>query len=440
MPKKDKKKKDPPPKELSLEEKATSLLLSIVYNIITIIVVICVGVLSVTHMRFTQTNLLPDCATAIPFTNVPITPKQVHIDYISNQCSKGDMCSIKSYYPVNYNKKIINGSYLYKVIRILTKSPHSNVIGNYIGSIFATMSQNYASVYTSITSLFNSILPELFIFLFGTIFILGAHLISIIYATILGIISFFTYAKLFFYKKEIVTLNDEKFAEWKEGAYGMWDGFNIFYSLFIYFVLFIGVLPAITPACTIFSIFMFLSISLTPFFLLRLYSSTKDIDKVIQSNASKMAFGVTDDETNMSGGGAIEEESESNTDSRNGNASDDEDGNVNGQPHPNMPKRFTLFSHFKKFVKVYRNFIIFAMSIMLAIDIWRLFGTYALWVTVFTIVLLWLFSEVYQPYKIKDADKFTTFLLGTDQAEKVCKTGEIKPDDNSRKWYFLWLM
>ena len=185
---------------------------------------------------------------------------------------------------------------------------------------------------------------------------------------------------------------------------------------------------------------MFLSISLTPFFLLRLYSSTKDIDKVIQSNASKMAFGVTDDETNMSGGGAIEEESESNTDSRNGNASDDEDGNVNGQPHPNMPKRFTLFSHFKKFVKVYRNFIIFAMSIMLAIDIWRLFGTYALWVTVFTIVLLWLFSEVYQPYKIKDADKFTTFLLGTDQAEKVCKTGEIKPDDNSRKWYFLWLM
>lgn len=442
---KENKKNESSPKELTLKEKALSVLMSTVYNLINIIIIIFVGVLSVTHMRFTQTNLLPDCATAAPFTHDPVTPEQVHIDYISNKSSKGDMCSIKAYYPVNYNKKIINSSYLYKVIRILTTDPHSNVLGNYVGSIFASMAQSYASVYTSITSLFNSILPELFIFLFGIIFILVAHGISIVYTTILGVISFFTHANLFYYEKEIIELNKEQFANWKEGGSGMWDGTNIFYSLFIYFLLFMGLI-AIIPSCSTFSLFMFLSISFTPFFLLRLYTSTKDIDKVIQKNANKMTFGLnndnTGDETNMSGGGEVEnDENDDNAgQSESGNASDDEGGNVNGQPHPNMPKRFTIISHLKKFVKVYRNLVLFVVSIMLIIDTRRVFGSYASGVTIFSIVLLWFFSNLYNSYKIKDSDKFTTFLLGTTQAEKECTSPTIKTDDTGRKWYFLWLM
>ena len=113
------------------------------------------------------------------------------------------------------------------------------------------------------------------------------------------------------------------------------------------------------PTCTTLSLFMFVSIVFTPFFLLRLYTSTKEIDKVIQKNADKMTFGVdsgSSDDKNMKGGADDKDEDKDDDkdddkegDKKNdGNASDEEDDTVNGQPHPNMPKRFTLFSHIEE--------------------------------------------------------------------------------------------
>ena len=76
----------------------------------------------------------------------------------------------------------------------------------------------------------------------------------------------------------------------------------------------------------------------------------------------------------------------------------------------------------------------------------RIMGKYAMWVTIFTIIMLWYFTELYNSYKIKDVDKFTTYLLGTDQADKECKPEKVEPpkkkdsEKNKKKWYFLWLM
>ena len=62
-------------------------------------------------------------------------------------------------------------------------------------------------------------------------------------------------------------------------------------------------------------------------------------------------------------------------------------------------------------------------------------------IAIFAIIVLWYFTELYVPYKIKDKDKFTTFLLGTGQAEKKCRPPKIKVEEKYYpKWYFLWLI
>ena len=435
-------KKKKKPKKITIGEKLKNLLLATINHLINILVVIFVGVFSVTHMRLTQTKIFADCITAEPYTPDPLVPTQVHMDYISNKSKSGDMRSIKAYYPVNYNQKIINTSYLFKVIKILTKDVHSNVIGNYAGTIFASMAQNYTSVYSSIMSLFNSILPELAMFFLGIIVILIAHIVCILYTTIKGVISFYMNAHMFFFEKEIIEVNGEQQANWKKGEYGMWDTWgHIAYSLLLYFILFIGIV-CIIPTCSTFSVFMLISLLMTPFFLLRLYSSTEDIDAAIQKNAKKLTFGGKDTMNDMSGGGEGDDENASDDEGDDENASDDEDDVVDGQPHPNMPKRFTLLSHMKKFIKVYRNLILFVVSIYLILDMKTFLGTYAMGITIFAVIVLWYFTELYQAYKIKDSDKFTTYLLGTGQAEKKCIPPKVETPkkEDPGKWYFFGLM
>ena len=66
-------------------------------------------------------------------------------------------------------------------------------------------------------------------------------------------------------------------------------------------------------------------------------------------------------------------------------------------------------------------------------------------VVICAIILVWYGgSTLYKAYKIKSNDKFTSFLMGTNLAKKVCKVPLLKPKDeeetNDKKWYFLWLM
>ena len=93
-------KKKKKPKKITIGEKLKNLLLATINHLINILVVIFVGVFSVTHMRLTQTKIFADCITADPYTPDPLVPTQVHMDYISNKSKSGDMRSIKAYYPV----------------------------------------------------------------------------------------------------------------------------------------------------------------------------------------------------------------------------------------------------------------------------------------------------------------------------------------------------
>ena len=94
---------------------------------------------------------------------------------------------------------------------------------------------------------------------------------------------------LFFYEKELVEVDGSQETKWKEGKCGPWDGDNWKMSILIYMSLFLG-LMFIMPTCSLFSIMMLFTLFFMPFFLLRIYSSTKDINDALKKKAKEMTM------------------------------------------------------------------------------------------------------------------------------------------------------
>src|SRR5210317_1094567 len=92
-------KKKSKPKKKTIRQKLHGLLMATINRLINILIMIFIGVFSITQLRLTQTKLFADCVTAEPYTNDTLAPEQVHLDFISNKSKEGDMRSIKAYYP-----------------------------------------------------------------------------------------------------------------------------------------------------------------------------------------------------------------------------------------------------------------------------------------------------------------------------------------------------
>ena len=450
MSKLDKKKKDRKEKPPTFLDKVKALLIITFTRLIQIFIFLFLGILAVTTARLSQTKLMPDCLTAEPYTPTKLTPEQIHLDFLTNKDKSGEYRSIKATYPLNYNKNIIEHSFIFKVIKTLTRGPDSSVAGNYVGVTLGGMAQGYISLYESLLSLFNSILPEFVFMLIGIFLILIIHIIAILVTTCKGIIAFFSNMHLFFYEKELVEVDGAQETKWKEGKCGPWDGDNWKMSILIYMSLFLGLI-FIIPTCSLFSIMMLFTLFFIPFFLLRIYSSTKDINGALKKKAKEMTMGGNGDI--MAGGGDDsgdtedndKEDSDDSDDNDSENESDDEGDTINGEPHPGLPKRFKILSHYKKFIKLYRNYLMILFSLYLIKDTLGIFGPIMMVVVICAIILVWYGgSTLYKAYKIKSNDKFTSFLMGTNLAKKVCKVPLLKPKDeeetNDKKWYFLWLM
>ena len=440
--------------------KAVELVVHTLKKALQIFIMIFIGTLVVAQSRLSQTGLLPDCITAEPYQDGDANPEQIHLDYISNKDNSGSMRSIKATYPINYNTKIIHKSYMFRVIKTLTKGPDSSTIGNYLGICLTIMTQSYISVHNSILSTLNSLLPELVIVLLGKVFIHIVALIAFLFSFVKGIMAFFQNVKYFYYDKELVDVDGSQETKWNEGKFGMWESsetWNWLWTVLIYISLLIG-LTIIIPTCLLWTFLVGLTVFFMPFFLMRIYSTEDDINNAINKKADEMTHGGDGDI--MKGGADDENEDakeeqdgdendgdekkddEKENEDDGGNASDEEGEVVNGQPHPGLPKRFSVISHFKKFIKVYRHVLLYIFAFFLISDVLSIFGTYAMAFTIFAIILVWYFGSLFQAYKIKDADKFTTFLMGATRAKKVCKVPFVpkKPEEqDDKKWYFLWL-
>jgi hypothetical protein len=445
----DEKRENKKKKEKSPLAKAVELVVRTIRRAVEIFLFILIGTLVVAQARIAQTGLLPDCETAKPYQpEGEANPQQIHLDYISNKDNSGAMRSIKATYPINYNIKLIHESYMFKVINTLTKGPDSSVIGNYIGLCLTTMTQGYISLHNSLLSTVNSLLPEIGIVILGNLIQSVIGIVTLLYSLFAGIFSFFQNVKYFYYKKELVEVDGSQESRWEEGDFGLWDyenTWNFLWSLLIYFSLLMG-LAIIIPTCLLWTFIVSLTVFFMPFFLLRIYSTEDDINSAINKKAEKFTHGGDGDI--MSGGADDENDNESDNDEESkteetGNASDEEDEMMNGQPHPGLPKRFSFISHFKKFIKVYKHILLYIFALFLVIDILSIFGPYAMALAIFSIIVVWYFGSLFEAYKIKDSDKFTTFLMGTTQAKKECKVPFVKkgPDDTyQKKWYFLWLL
>ncbi len=429
--------------------KALELVINTLKRAIEIFIMIFIGTLVVAQSRLSQTGLLPDCLTAEPYQPGEANPEQIHLDYISNKDASGAMRSIKATYPLNYNIKVIHNSYMFRVIKTLTKGPDSSTIGNYLGICLTIMTQAYISVHNSILSTLNSLLPELVIVLLGNLFVAIIGLIAFLFSFFKGILAFFQNVKYFYYDKELIDVDGAQETKWNEGEFGMWDTSNTWnwlWTVLIYISLLIG-LSIIIPTCLLWTFLVGLTVFFMPFFLMRIYSTEDDINEAINKKADEMTHGGDGDI--MKGGADNEDEDEAenkeeekDSEDEQGNASDEEGEIVNGQPHPGLPKRFSPISHFKKFIKVYKHVLLYIFALFLILDVFSIFGPYAMAITIFAIIVVWYFGSLFEAYKSKDADKFTTFLMGTNRAKKECKVPFVPKEpeiEDNRKWYFLWL-
>ncbi len=205
----------------------------------------------------------------------------------------------------------------------------------------------------------------------------------------------------------------------------MWDTSNTWnwlWTVLIYISLLIG-LSIIIPTCLLWTFLVGLTVFFMPFFLMRIYSTEDDINEAVNKKADEMTHGGDGDI--MKGGADDEDENESenkeeekDSEDEQGNASDEEGEIVNGQPHPGLPKRFSPVSHFKKFIKVYKHVLLYICALFLILDVFSIFGPYAMAITIFAIIVVWYFGSLFEAYKIKDADKFTTFFNGNKQSKE----------------------
>ena len=268
--------------------KALELVINTLKRALEIFIMIFIGTLVVAQSRLSQTGLLPDCLTAEPYQPGEANPEQIHLDYISNKDASGAMRSIKATYPINYNVKVIHNSYMFRVIKTLTKGPDSSTIGNYFG-ICLTNTEAYISVIILFLAP-KSFLPELVIVLLGNLFVAIIGLIAFLFSFFKGILAFFQNVKYFYYDKELIDVDGAQETKWNEGEFGMWDTSNTWnwlWTVLIYISLLIG-LSIIIPTCLLWTFLVGLTVFFMPFFLMRIYSTEDDINEAINKKADEM--------------------------------------------------------------------------------------------------------------------------------------------------------
>ena len=415
------------------------------------------GVICETHTKFSQTNLLPDCATNSPYVNNPQPPKQIPLDFISTSTPNSGDQSIKATYNVEESIKSIHGSFLFSIINRLMTSPGATSTTYYFGSCISTTVLSYYSLHNMFFSAINNMFHPKLIFLLSPLIFLLIHAITGTYAFIQCVFLFYYNISMFYSKKELYDDGDEQKSRWSDGGDVMWSGMNILWTLLIFYVLIIGFI-AIIGVSGILSLLVGIVVFTTPFFLNRTYSTTKEITNAIAAAAaaagkSEQSGGDTPaDEDKKDGSGSDDvsgSSSDSDSDSGSGSSSSsdsdsdsDSDTNNNKSTSGNNSKLFPTVTHLVRVVKLYKHIIMFIMTIVVIYDLSINISTYAAMVVLFVAILIAYFTDYfYTPYKIMPSDHFTPSLVGVTPGEKVCAGVRLKVEEGGgKKWYFLYLL
>ena len=96
----------------------------------------------------------------------------------------------------------------------------------------------------------------------------------------------------------------------------------------------------------------------------------------------------------------------------------------------------TLF--LKKFILLYKHFILIAVTLMFILDVHKAFGNFPAGILVFAGILLYMFTALYKPLYPKMSDRYTNGLVGSKPAEKMCEPVVIPEEGEQKNWYEFW--
>jgi hypothetical protein len=435
-------------------EKLRALFWTTVWRIVQVAVYILIGITCITHARFSQTALLPDCATYHPYTNeeAPSSPETIHADYLITKNKDGEQMSVKAKYIPESVIKEFENSFMFNNVRAMIHDKGSTTISYYIGSVLQGMILAFYGMHNMMYKFVNGTLPEWAVVMLSPYVLMGVYAVSGIWCIIQG-----AYNVIFGIKKLFAEGGDGEPWEEPEEMFDITEPQNIFFMILIIIVL-ILCFGLIMPLLYLFAIVIGVIVFLTPVLMNRWYSTVDEVAGAIQQRDERLLdeaaakasaddateklednsgdsgddnkndAPVTDDsdttkEAPQSGGADDEdEEGEDEDDDEDDDDDDDDDeeeekdaGNVGNNTLP-----FNFQAHAMGFLRLYKHWIIIYMSLMLIYDMKNLFGNYAAGACVFAIIIMYAFTTIYKATPVNELYGYTKDVIGTFQAEKEC--------------------
>ena len=222
-----------------MKDKFINFVFSFVYRIVMAVVIIFLGVFCLTHARFSETKLLPDCASTAPYTSMESPPEELHLDYLETKDTDDKKVSIKAYYPVESTLKTINESFLFKIIKMTVTDPNTINISYYFGSILKSTTLDFFTIQNTLFSFVNGTFPEWLIILTAPYILMVVYGITAIYAGVKCFFLFFFNLYMFYQEKTVETVNGEPQAVFGEPSFGkgMWERWNALFTTIIILIM-----------------------------------------------------------------------------------------------------------------------------------------------------------------------------------------------------------
>jgi hypothetical protein len=193
---------------------------------------IIIGSIVLYSCKVAQTNLLPTCSSASPYTNVPSQVQDILVDINIVKTSKGDF-STKLHFPVDENSTKINQGAL-GYLRNMIYGPKTNVFNLYIASTLQSVLSLNFNIINTVYNFLNSSIYETIIILFGGYVAFFLFFIMLLINGIyLSILWFYNIYLLFSEKTDNGTSTS-----WTDGA--MWGILSWYWAIFYIFIFIIA--------------------------------------------------------------------------------------------------------------------------------------------------------------------------------------------------------
>lgn len=251
-------------------------------QLISIGIQIIIGSIVLYSCKVAQTNLLPTCSSAAPYTNVPSQLQDILVDINVVKTSKGDF-STKLHFPVDENLTKVNVGIL-GYLRNMIYGPKTNVFNLYIASTLQSVISLNFNMINTIYNFLNSNIYETIIILFGGYVAFFLFFIMLLINGIyLSILWFYNISLLFSEKTDNGTSTS-----WTDGA--MWGILSWYWAIFYIFIFIIAFFIVGGLIISLLSFILPIFCLLYPTFMTSRYPDTNKIYGMVETIKNVVKF------------------------------------------------------------------------------------------------------------------------------------------------------